>query len=42
LVANAEIYRAQNYEDLNQPEKALAELKSLGNKYKNTAYAEKI
>ena len=42
LVANAEIYRAQNYEDLNQPEKALAELKALGNKYKNTAYAEKI
>ena len=42
MVANAEIYRAQNYEDLNQPEKALAELKALGNKYKNTAYAEKI
>ena len=32
----------QEMEDLNQPEKALAELKSLGNKYKNTAYAEKI
>lgn len=42
LVANAEIYRAQNYEDLKQPEKALAELKALGNRYKNTAYAEKI
>lgn len=42
LVANAEIYRAQNYEDLKQPEKALAELKALGIRYKNTAYAEKI
>ncbi len=42
LVANAQIYRAQNYIDLNQPDKALSELKSLGNQYKNTAYADKI
>ncbi|MGC4129367.1 MAG: tetratricopeptide repeat protein [Bergeyella sp.] len=42
LVANAQIYRAQNYIDLNQEAKALSELKSLGNQYKNTAYASKI
>lgn len=42
LVANAQIYRAQNYIDQNQNEKALSELKSLGNQYKNTAYASKI
>ena len=42
LVANSQIYRAQNYIDQSQPEKALAELKSLGNQYKNTAYASKI
>lgn len=42
LVANAQIYRAQNYIDLNQNEKALSELRSLGNQYKNTAYASKI
>ena len=42
LVANAQIYRAQNYIDLNQNEKALSELKSLGNQYKNTAFASKI
>lgn len=42
LVANAQIYRAQNYIDLNQNDKALSELKSLGNQYKNTAYAGKI
>lgn len=42
LVANAQIYRAQNYIDLNQNDKALSELKSLGNQYKNTAYASKI
>ncbi len=42
LVANSQIYRAQNYIDQNQSEKALAELKSLGNQYKNTAYASKI
>lgn len=42
LVANAKIYRAQNYIDLNQSDKALAELKQLGQEYKNSAYAEKI
>ncbi len=42
LVANAQIYRAQNYIDQNQPEKALTELKTLGNQYRNTAYAGKI
>lgn len=42
LVANAQIYRAQNYIDLNQNDKALSELKSLGSQYKNTAYASKI
>ncbi|MDO5615099.1 MAG: tetratricopeptide repeat protein [Cruoricaptor ignavus] len=42
LVADAQIYRAQNYIDQNENSKALAELKSLGNQYKNTAYASKI
>src|SRR5690606_14149382 len=42
LVANAQIYRAQNYIDLNQNDKALSELKALGNQYKNTAYVSKI
>lgn len=42
LVANAQIYRAQNYIDQNETEKALTELKSLGNQYKNTAYVSKI
>lgn len=42
LVANAQIYRAQNYIGQNQPEKALAELKTLGQQYRNTAYASKI
>ncbi|MCW3169661.1 tetratricopeptide repeat protein [Chryseobacterium sp. 09-1422] len=42
LVANASIYRAQNYIDQNQNDKALSELKSLGTQYKNTAYAQKI
>ncbi len=42
LVANAKIYRAQNFIDLNQEEKALTELRALGNQYKNTAYAEKV
>ncbi len=42
LVANAQIYRAQNYIDQNEHEKALTELKSLGNQYRNTAYASKI
>lgn len=42
LVANASIYRAQNYIDQNQNDKALSELQSLGAQYKNTAYAQKI
>lgn len=42
LVANSQIYRAQNYIDQNQDDKALSELKSLGNQYKNTAFASKI
>ena len=42
LVANAQIYRAQNYIDLNQNDKAMSELRSLGNQYKNTAYTSKI
>lgn len=42
LIANASIYRAQNYIDLNQSDKALSELRSLGEQYRNTAYAEKI
>ncbi len=42
LVANASIYRAQNYIDQNQNDKALAELRSLGEQYRNTAYAQKI
>ena len=42
LVANAQIYRAQNYIDQNEDAKALSELKSLGNQYRNTAYASKI
>jgi TolA-binding protein len=42
LIANASIYRAQNYIDQNQNDKALSELKSLGEQYKNTAYAQKM
>ncbi len=42
LVANAQIYRAQNYIDQNEDAKALSEFKSLGNQYQNTAYASKI
>ena len=42
LVANSEIYRAQNYIDQNDDTKALSELQALGNKYKNTANASKI
>ncbi|WP_407484935.1 tetratricopeptide repeat protein [Elizabethkingia miricola] len=42
LVANASIYRAQNYADLGQADKAIAEFKSLGNTYKGTAYADKV
>lgn len=42
LVANAQIYRAQNFIDLNQESKALSELKYLGKQYQNSAYASKI
>lgn len=42
LIANAQIYRAQNYIDQNQTDKALAELKLLGSQYKNSAFADKI
>ena len=42
LVANAQIYRAQNYFAQGQADKSLAELKTLGQQYKNTAYASKI
>ncbi len=42
LVANAQIYRAQNYIDQNDDSKALSELQSLGNQYRNTAYASKV
>lgn len=42
LVANAKIYRAQNYIDQNDEAKALSELKALGNQYRHTAYASKI
>lgn len=42
LVANSQIYRAQNFIDQNEDSKALSELKSLGNQYKNTAFASKI
>lgn len=41
LVANASIYRAQNYIEQNDDE-ALAELRTLGSRYRNTAYAAKI
>lgn len=42
LVANAQIYTAQNYSDQGDSNKALAELKRLGNQYRNTAFASKI
>ncbi len=42
LIANASIYRAQNYIDQNQNDKALSELTALGEQYKNTAYAQKV
>ncbi|MDE5436523.1 tetratricopeptide repeat protein [Elizabethkingia meningoseptica] len=42
LVANASIYRAQNYADLGQADKAIAEFKKLGETYKGTAYADKV
>lgn len=42
LVADASIFRAQNYIYQNQSDKALSELRSLGEQYKNTPYAQKI
>lgn len=42
LIANASIYRAQNFIDQNQNERALTELRSLGEQYRNTPFAEKI
>jgi len=42
LVADASIFRAQNYIYQNQNDKALSELRSLGEQYKNTPYAQKI
>ncbi len=42
IVANAQIYRAQNYIDQNDHAKALTELTALGNQYRNTAYAVKV
>lgn len=42
LVINSKIYKVQNTINTGHAEKALMELKSLGNQYKNTAYAYKI
>lgn len=42
LIANAQIYRAQNYIDQDQTDKALTALKLLGDQYKNSAFADKI
>ena len=42
LVANAQIYMAQNLIEQGKYDQALADLKSLGNQYKNSAYASKI
>ncbi|RRQ45805.1 tetratricopeptide repeat protein [Chryseobacterium sp. SC28] len=42
LVANSQIYRAQNYIDQDQADQAFAEFQLLANQYKNTAFAEKI
>lgn len=42
LVANAQIYRSQNYIDLNQNDKALTEFRALANQYRNTSYASKV
>lgn len=42
LVANSQIYRAQNYIDQDQTDKAIAEFQLLANQYKNRAFAEKI
>ena len=42
LVANAQIYKAQNYIEQNQEDRGLSELQKLGIIYKNSPYAEKI
>lgn len=42
LVADAKIYKVQNYISMNQKDKALSEFRILGNEYKNTAYASKV
>lgn len=42
LVANAQLYKVQNLIAQNQEDKALSELKILGNQYKNTSYAGKV
>ncbi|HBR12212.1 MAG TPA: hypothetical protein DD740_08420 [Chryseobacterium sp.] len=42
LVANSQIYRAQNLIDLNQNDNAIAEFRQLAKQYKTTAYADKI
>ena len=42
LIANAQIYKAQNLISQGQDEKALNELRTLGSQYKNSAYASKI
>lgn len=42
LIAQAEIYQAQNEIDLGNTDKALNDLENLGTKYMNSAYAPKI
>lgn len=42
LIANAEIYRAQNLIDLAREDDALIELRKLGTKYRGTSYVSKI
>lgn len=42
IIANAQIYRAQNYIEQNADDKALSELKNLGKQYIGTAFAPKI
>ena len=42
LIANAQIYKAQNYIEQNQEDRGLSELQKLGIIYKNSPYAEKI
>lgn len=42
LIVNAKIYKVQNIIQIGQQEKALSELRILGNQYRNTVYASKI